>query len=103
MKIFKICFILIFLFFISFSHSYAIDMYLTGNNTLETNSVETNNIDNVDNTTLNSVSSNPSVVISSREDSTSNELTTSDIINIILIAVGVVIILLAVAILIRCR
>lgn len=96
MKLFKIFFIFIFLFFVSCSYANAIDMYLTANNSIEATNTETT-------TSLEVPSYNSSVVISSTSADVNNELSTSDIINIILIAVGVVIIFLAVAILIRCK
>ena len=122
LKIAIMAIIFIFLMFSISTYVHAIDMYLTStnleqptsmtpdedyDNTIKTNTTsEENESENLITTGVpaeNTNSSNSSRVITSREATSSNELTTSDIINIILIAVGVVIILLAVAILIRCK
>ena len=110
MKIkFKIFVITIFLIIFSFSHVYAIDMFLT-NNSIHTNSTEilTNNI--VESEELNEMISNdltsatnPTPTVTHTTTVTNNTLSISDIIDVILIAVCVVLIFLAIAILIRCK
>ena len=127
-KIFKISFILILAFAFCGSYVYAtnIDLNLPGitseNNEQMTNNVETvnneqtaNNVENsikntsnaVDNVVDNSITtpSTPAETLQPSEVSTSaeTELGITNIINILLITVGVILILLAIAILIRLR
>lgn len=126
LKIAIIALVFTFLMFNISTYVHAIDMYLTSSNldqptsmtsdedydsTIETEAtIKTTSEENASEslmttgvTTESADLSNSSRVITSRETTPNNELTTSDIINIILIAVGIVIILLAVAILIRCK
>lgn len=127
-KIFKISFILILAFVFCGSYVYAtnIDLNLPGitseNNEQMTNNVETvnneqtaNNVENsienisntVDNVVDNSITtpSTPAETLQPSGVSTSaeTELGITNIINILLITVGVILILLAIAILIRLR
>lgn len=127
-KIFKISFILILAFAFCVSYVYAtnIDLNLPGitseNNEQMTNNVETvnneqtaNNVENsikntsnaVDNVVDNSITtpSTPAETLQPSGVSTSaeTELGITNIINILLITVGVILILLAIAILIRLR
>ena len=123
-KIFKISFILILAFAFCGSYVYAtnIDLNLPGitseNNEQMTNNVETvnneqtaNSIENTSNTVNNVVDnsittpSTPAETLQPSGVSTSaeTELGITNIINILLITVGVILILLAIAILIRLR
>ena len=123
-KIFKISFILILAFVFCGSYVYAtnIDLNLPGitseNNEQMTNNVETvnneqtannveNSIENISNTVDNSITtpSTPAETLQPSGVSTSaeTELGITNIINILLITVGVILILLAIAILIRLR
>ncbi len=93
MKFLKIAIVFIFLFCINFTCVYAIDMYLNDTS---------NNVDTVEpSNTVSNSASHKTTIVTSREATADTSLTVSDIINIILIAIGIVIILLAVAILIR--
>lgn len=123
-KIFKISFILILAFVFCGSYVYAtnIDLNLPGitseNNEQMTNNVETvnneqtannveNSIENTSNAVDNSITtpSTPAETLQPSGVSTSaeTELGITNIINILLITVGVILILLAIAILIRLR
>ena len=111
MKInFKIFVITIFLLVFSFSYVNAIDMFLTYNS-IDVNSSETitntitENDENINETISNESSTivNPAPTITHSSSSTDNTLTISDIIDIILIAVCIVLIFLGIAILIRCK
>lgn len=104
---------ILFLVFIVPIYSHAIDMYLQPSD-LETSSdevaystteEEVNNLEEVSQVVSESPNTKTGTnqIVTSRNVSTKNELTSSDIINIILIAVSVVIIMLGVAILIRCK
>ena len=102
-KFFKFFLVFIFLVIINISSVFAvdIDMNLTNSTIVESNSVNTNNISNNIENPITSPSTTTKV--STTETSDDFELTVSDIINIILISVGIVLIFLAIAILIKIR
>lgn len=108
MKIKCIIFLIAFLLIIlSFSHVYAIDMFLnssiiTNNETVleEENTYEELLISDNSNESSSILNPAPTVTHTSSSD---NALSISDIINIILISVCIVLIFLGIAILIRCK
>ena len=124
---FKLLIIIFLLLFFTVSHVYAVDMFLTQDNFEEANNEsssiiedETNDIEDVDSTSsvnkedflispgVNTQTDTQTIGQSSPTVTTTssvrdNSLTVSDIIDIILIAVCVVLIFLAIAILIRCK
>lgn len=93
-KVFKFFLILICLSIISFSPVYAVGINMDLNNNVENN---TNNI------TVTSSTPNSPTKVSTSQTTEDFRLTVSDIIDIILISVGIVLIFLAIAILIRIR
>ena len=98
-KSLKIVLIAICLFIIGFTPVYAvgIDMNLDNNNTIETP------VNNSTNNTITQTPSSNTPRYSTSDSSEDFKLTVSDIINIILISVGIVIIFLAIAILLKIR
>lgn len=110
-KFIKFIFVFICFFIVNCSYVYAVEINMNINNSVE-NSVS------IGNSTINSVPENtvisspdntvPSINDSIQKTSTTSQvedftLTTSDIINIILISVGIVLILLSVAILLKLK
>lgn len=110
MKIkFKIFMFTIFLLILSFSHVYAIDMFLTNNN-VNTNSAEIITESTELDEELSEMYShnltaptNPTPTVTHSSTSSDTTLSISDIIDVILIAVCIVLIFLGIAILIRCK
>lgn len=97
-KIFIVIFLLIILFF---SNTYAVDIVLNDTQALAIQENDINEI--VLNNQSNSTTINPAPTVSYSSSTTNNTLSISDIIDIILIAVCIVLIFLAIAILIRCK
>lgn len=107
-KLLKFFLIFVCLFILSFSSVYAvgIDMNLSNsNNNLTNNLIDNNTIDNNEiNNNLNDNNSTSDVPkMSTSQTSEDFSLSVSDIIDIILIAVGIVLIFLAIAILLKIR
>lgn len=114
MKIlFKILIIAIVLFMFSFTNVQALDMFLTNRNDANNENISNQNTIDVENKLHENIStgevkedtiveSNPSPTVTTTVAS-NNTLSISDIIDIILISVCVVLIFLAIAILIRCK
>ena len=112
-NLFKISIVSIILFIFYFTHVQAIDMFLTNQNDTSNENISEQNIINVENELHENiftdavnedtiVESNPSPTVTTTVAS-NNILTISDVIDIILISVCVVLIFLAIAILIRCK
>ena len=106
-KFYKFFLVLFCILLISFSSVYAVEIDMNINNS-SSNSIGNNTTDNTDNTDNNVISNNSTTQSDSPKLSTTQttqdfELTVSDIINIILISVGIVLIFLAIAILIKIR
>lgn len=104
MKKVIISFILIFVISIFFTtHALAVNMFLEDekDETMQTEEITDDSVQTIGATTSRNNSDQYVITSSTTSTSDSKELTATDIINIILISVGVVLILLAVAILIR--
>lgn len=111
-KLFKFFLILFCLILIGFSTVYAVDIDMN----IENDNIQNNTINesiprnDVSNSSTNNISNSPSNTVTNAPAKTSTtttsedfHLSVSDIINIILISVGVVLILLGIAILIRLK
>lgn len=99
----------IFILIFSFSYVHAIDMFLT-NNTINTNSSETISENIIEGEELSEMYShnltsptNPTPTVTHTSSASDSTLSISDIIDVILIAVCIVLIFLGIAILIRCK
>ena len=105
----KILFILLLLFVILFiNFSYATDINLNTTSVATDNTIYTPSSSEVPDTSTNSIENTVSTdyqpaTVSYTDSQDSNELSLSNMINIVLIAVGVVLILLAIAILIKIK
>ena len=110
MKItFKIFVFITFILILSLSHVYAIDMSLD-NNIVTIGPAETITDDTIENEELNELYShnlisptNPTPTVTHTSSTSDSVLSISDIIDVILIAVCIVLIFLGIAILIRCK
>ena len=103
-KFYKFFLVLICILLISFSSVYAVEIDMNINNS-SSNSIGNNTTDNTANNVIsnNSTTQSDSPKLSTTQTTQDFELTVSDIINIILISVGIVLIFLAIAILIKIR
>ena len=112
-NLFKISIVSIILFIFYFTHVQAIDMFLTNRNDANNENISNQNTIDIENKRHENIStggvkentiveSNPSPTVTTTVAS-NNTLSISDIIDIILISVCVVLIFLAIAILIRCK
>lgn len=103
-KFYKFFLVLFCILLISFSSVYAVEIDMNINNS-SSNSIGNNTTDNTDNNVIsnNSTTQSDSPKLSTTQTTQDFELTVSDIINIILISVGIVLIFLAIAILIKIR
>lgn len=101
--------ITVFLLIFSFSHVHAIDMFLT-NNSINTDSAKIITENTIENEELSEMYShnttsatNPTPTVTHTSLSSDSTLSISDIIDVILIAVCIVLVFLGIAILIRCK
>lgn len=115
-KTFKTFLIAIILLMVSFSYVQALDLFLANNNQVNNETeveISEENITDIENETYennttieenveSSIQTNPAPTVTTTVSS-DNTLTISDIIDIILISVCIVLIFLAIAILIRCK
>lgn len=98
----KFFLVFLFLFFVCYSSVYAVDINMNIGNTVQ----DENTVNQLSNNELannNFSNSSSSTKVSTTETSEDFALSVSDIINIILIAVGIVIIFLAIAILLKIK
>jgi len=105
MKLFKIFLMFIILSIVFFSSAYATESEQDLSNSLQVLSslLSENEEDSISETSVSANSLTSSQVVTTSNSSENKELSISDIINIILIAVGLVLIFLAIAILLRAK